>query len=214
MKRFVLLTVALVVAVPAFASDDVLVDNLCTSVGQITNGLWGAVAVFNAWVAFDYTPDKAVKVNKLWFHYLYNTTATKSTLNFRLYKGADPGAGSIVSSWNVSTSNYNEVNTGWMYGRRAVYRAEVTTPDQDLTAKIKYWFAYRSSTTSAPNGLYWCVRKDSIKEEEVWWYLYGVWKTAQGHEPTVGRVEQSYKVEGILLGIAPTSLGRVKALFR
>jgi len=194
-------------------TDDVLVDNLCTSVSEISKALYGAAASYNSWVAFDYTPDKAVKINKLWFHYVYNTTTTKSTLNFRLYRGANPGTGSIVRSWDVPTSNYNEVNTGWIYGTRAVYRAEVTIPDQDLTAKIKYWFAYRSATTSTSNALYWCVRKDSVKEEEVWWYLYGAWKTAQGHDPTLGRVEQSYKIEGVLSGIAPTSFGKVKTLF-
>ena len=197
-------------------TDGVLVDNLCTAVTQISKSLYGAAAYYDSWLAFDYTPDKGVKVNKLWFHYVYVTTATKSTLNFRLYQGTDPGTGSIVRSWDVSTSNYNEVSTGWYYGTpaRLVYRAEVTIPDQDLTAKIKYWFAYRSATTSTTNALYWCVRKDSVKEEEVWWYLYGAWKTAQGHDPTLGRVEQSYKIESVTPGIAPTSFGKVKTLFR
>jgi|GEM_PF-2215812 len=192
-------------------TDDVLVDNLATSGAQIMNGLWGSVAVYNAWLAFDYTPGNDVKVNKLWYHYIYYSTASKSDLNFRLYQGSTPG-GSIVRTWVVPTANYKETSTGWTKWGRVVYLSEVTIPDQDLTAKIKYWFAYQSSTTSTSNAIYWCVWSNLVESTQVYWYLNGRWGTCS-EQGGGGAYEQSYKIEGVASGIAPTSFGKVKALY-
>lgn len=192
-----------------YGTDDTFVDNLCTASSQITNGLAGC-GYFSSWLALDYTPTAAVVVNKLFFHYIYNSSPLKNTLNFRLYQGTSPG-GSLIRSWDVPASGYTEVNTGWVAFSRAVYRAEVTIPDQSLSPSTKYWFAYTSANTASPNIVYWCVRADSIKEDMVWWYLSASWgsSAAKGY----GTVEQSYKIDGRLTGIAPASVGKVKALY-
>jgi hypothetical protein len=193
-------------------SDAVLVDNLCTSAAQIMNGLTGAVATYNAWLAFDYTPANDVKVNKLWYHYIYWQTPKKDSINFRLYQGSTPG-GSIVRTWVVPTSSYNEVSTGWTKWGRVVYRAEMTIPDQNLTAKTKYWFAYQSAATVQANAIYWAVRSQLVEATQVYWYLNGRWGTCSS-QGGGGAYEQSYKIEGVLSGVAPTSFGKVKALFK
>jgi hypothetical protein len=190
--------------------DKVLVDNLITNGGQCTNGLAGC-AYFSSWLALDYTPTTNVTVRQITLDYLYNSSPLKNTINFRLYQGTDPGVGSIIRSWDVPAASYNEANTGWVAFSRAIYRATVPIPDQALTANTKYWFAYTSPNSGSANIVYWCVQA-TVKEDQVWWYLNGRWGTGSS-QGSGGNYDQSYALDDSQVGVAPASLGKVKALF-
>ncbi|MEE9457168.1 MAG: hypothetical protein V3W11_08460 [bacterium] len=190
-----------------YSYDAVLVDNLVTSASQIFTGLSANIST-DRWFALDFTPREAVTVNRLRFHYLYNSVHRKDALYFRLYRGANPRAGSLLRSWTVATGNYAEIDTGWIAFGRTVWLAVVPIPNQDLTSRTKYWFAYTSGSTET---VFWCVR-NLIKEDMLWWYLNGSWgSTAEKGYPTV---EQSYMIEGGSTGVAPVSFGEIKALFK
>jgi hypothetical protein len=156
-----------------YDNDAILVDNLVTSAPQIRQGVM-ACAWNSSWLALDYTPKTAVTVKQVTLDYLYNTSPLKNTINFRLYRGTDPGVGSIVRSWSVRAANYEEKNTGWTAFGRPVWRSTIPIPDQRLSASTKYWFAYTSSNSEAPNIVYWCVQA-TLKEDQIWWYLNGSW---------------------------------------
>ena len=191
-------------------SDVILVNNLVTSGGQVTNGLAGC-AYFSSWLAFDYTPTTNTTVRQVTLDYIYNSTPLKAAINFRLYSGTNPGVGSIVRSWSVPAASYVEANTGWVAFQRTVYRSTVPIPDQALTANTKYWFAYTSPNTASPNIVYWCVQS-TLKEEQVWWYLNSSWGTSLA-KGAGGTYDQSYALDDSQVGVAPTSFGKVKALF-
>ncbi|MEE8640044.1 MAG: hypothetical protein V3T41_06510 [bacterium] len=191
-------------------TDATLVDNLITSGGQVTNGLSGCT-YHSSWLALDYTPTSSVTVKQITFDYIYNSARLKNSINFRLYSGATPG-GSIIRSWTVPASAYTETSTGWIAFSRTIYRAVVPIPDQALTGSTKYWFAYTSPNSAAPNIVYWCVRAQ-LKELQVYWYLNSRWGTcrAQGGG---GDYEQSYAIYDTQTGVEPVSLGKVKTLFK
>jgi hypothetical protein len=199
------------VGYPHYGTDAVLIDNLNEGGSNTySNGLAGC-AYFSSWVAFDYTPSSNVTVRQITLDYVYNSSPLKNTINFRLYSGTNPSSGSLIRSWDVAASNYTEANTGWVAFSRPVYRATVPIPDQALTGSTKYWFAYTSPNSSSANIIYWLVWTQ-IKEDEVWWYLNSVWGpgSTQG---AGGRYEQSYRLEDSQVGVAPASMGSIKALF-
>ena len=195
-------------------TDAVLVTNLVTAGSQVTNGLSGCeYAAHNSWVAFDYTPTSAVTVKQVTLDYIYNSARLKNTLKFQLYRGTNPGVGSVVATWVVPAASYEEKSTGWVAFSRPIYRATVPIPDQALSGSTKYWFAYRSANTVAANIVYWCVRAQ-LKEEQVWWYLTGSWGTGQA-KGAGGVYDQSYSLEDVAtVGIAPTSFGKIKTLYQ
>jgi hypothetical protein len=192
--------------------DKGLVDNLVTSGSQITNGLAGC-AYFSSWVAFDYTPSMNITVGLIVLDYVYNSSPLKNTINFRLYQGTNPGSGStvLVRSWDVPAASYNEVNTGWVAFNRPVYRSTIFIPSQALTAYNKYWFAYTSPNSAPANIVYWAVQA-TLKGEQVWWYLSGRWGSGSS-QGAGGTYDQSYSLDWLYMGVAPTSFGKVKALF-
>ena len=193
-------------------NDAVLVNNLITSGGQVTNGLSGCT-YHSSWVAFDYTPTSAVTVRQLTLDYLYNSAPLKNTINFRLYQGTNPGVGSIVRSWAVPAASYVEKNTGWSAFSRPIYRATIPIPDQALSGSTKYWFAYTSPNSASTNIVYWCVWA-TLKEEQVWWYLNSSWGTGLA-KGAGGTYEQSYSIEDVAtVGIAPTSFGKIRTLYQ
>jgi hypothetical protein len=188
-------------------TDGVLVDHLCTSVAEITNG-FSATTSTSRWLAVDYTPTSGVRLEKVWFHHIYNRgSSSKGAIPMRLYSGANPGSGSIVASWSVGTATWKETSTGWSKWGRAVYLSEVPIPPQTLSATTRYWIAYQM--TSADN-VFWAVRT-KLQGEMIWWYLNASWGSSQAKG--YGVAEGSYKLEGTLTGIGPTSFGKVKALF-
>jgi hypothetical protein len=199
---------ATAVGYPNQGKDAILVDNL--SAGTYSNGLAGC-AYFSSWVAFDYTPSSNVVVRQITLDYVYNSSPLKNTINFRLYSGTNPSSGSLIRSWDVAATSYSEVNTGWVAFSRTVYRSTIPIPDQALTANTKYWFAYTSPNSQSANIIYWLVWTQ-IKEDEVWWYLNSIWGpgSTQG---AGGRYEQSYRLEDSQVGVTPTSMGSIKALF-
>ena len=192
------------------SSDTILVDNLITSAYQCTSGASGC-AYHSSWVAFDYTPTANVTVRQITLDYLYNETPLKNSINFRLYRGTDPGVGSIVRSWSVPAANYEEKNTGWFAFGRSVWRSTIPIPDQRLSARTKYWFAYTSPNSAQENIVYWCVRAQ-LKEDQIWWFLSGSWGPGS-YKGMGGVYEQSYRLEDSQVGVTPTSLGSIKALF-
>ncbi len=194
-------------------SDTVLVNNLVTSGGEIRNGLSGCeYAAHNSWVAFDYTPSSAVVVKQVTLDYLYNSTRLKNTVKFQVYRGTNPGVGSVVSSFSIPASGYTETATGWIAFSRPVYRATIPIPDQSLSASTKYWFAYRSANNTAATIVYWAVQA-TLKEEQVWWYLSGSWGSGSS-KGAGGTYDQSYSIEDTQTGVEPVSLGKVKTLFK
>lgn len=195
-----------------YGNDAILVDNLVTSGGGVRQGVAGC-AYYNSWVALDYTPTNAVTVRQITLDYLYNSQRLKNTINFRLYRGTSPGVGSIVRSWSVSAANYEEKNTGWVAFGRPVWRSTIPIPDQRLSASTKYWFAYTSSNSEAPNIVYWCVQA-TLQEEQIWWYLNGSWGSGIS-KGVPGVYEQSYALWDVrTVGVAPASVGRIRALFQ
>jgi hypothetical protein len=194
-----------------YDNDTILVNNLVTSGAQIRQGVAGC-AYYNSWVAFDYTPTSAVTVRQITLDYLYNTSPLKNTINFQLYRGTDPGVGSIVRSWSVSAVNYEEKNTGWIAFSRPVWRSTIPIPDQRLSGSTKYWFAYTSLNSLAPNIVYWCVQA-TLKEDQIWWYLNGSWGSGIS-KGVPGYYEQSYALWDVrTVGVAPTSFGKIKTLY-
>jgi hypothetical protein len=195
-------------------TDAVLVNNLITSGSQCTNGLSGCeYASHNSWVAFDYTPTSAVTVRQVTLDYLYNSSPLKNTVKFQLYRGTNPGVGSVVASWNVPAASYVEKNTGWVAFSRPIYRATIPIPDQALSASTKYWFAYRSANTASTNIVYWCVQA-TLKEDQVWWYLNSRWGSGSS-QGAGGTYDQSYQIEDVAtVGVAPTSFGKIKTLYQ
>jgi len=194
-----------------WGSDAILVDNLITSGSQVTNGLAGCT-YFSSWLAFDYTPTASVTVRQITMDYLYNSSPLKGDLNFRLYSGANPSVGSILSTWGVPAAGFQEVNTGWTAFSRSIYRATIPIPDKTLSPSTKYWFAYTSTNSLGPNIVYWCVW-GVPKELEVWWYLNGFWGPGSS-QGAGGSYDQSYRLEDSQSGVAPASLGKIKTLFQ
>jgi hypothetical protein len=192
------------------SSDAVLVNNLITSGGQCTNGLSGC-AYHSSWVAFDWTPTTNATVRQITLDYLYNSSPLKNTINFRLYRGNDPGAGSIVASWDVLAANYTETNTGWIAFSRPIYRAVVPIPAQSLTANTRYWFAYTSPNSGSANIVYWCVQA-TLVGEQVWWYLNGSWGTGLA-KGAGGTYDQSFALDTSQTDVAPASFGSIRAIF-
>lgn len=191
-------------------NDAILVDNLVTSGGQITNGLSGC-AYHSSWIAFDYTPTSSVTVRQVTLDYLYNSSPLKNTINFRLYSGSSPG-GTLVRSWAVAAASYEEKNTGWIAFSRPVYRSTIPIPDQALSGSTKYWFAFTSPNSGSANIIYWAVQA-TLKEDQVWWYLNGSWGTGSS-KGAGGTYDSSYRLEDVVtMGVAPTSLGRIKTLY-
>lgn len=189
-------------------TDDVLVDNLATSSGQITNG-FSATTATSRWLAVDYTPKSGVRLEKVWFHHLYNrSSSSKGPIPMRLYSGANPGAGSIVATWTVATATWKETQTSMTAFSRPVFLGEVPIPPQTLTASTRYWVAYQMTCT---DNVFWAVRTQ-LQGEMIWWYLNASWGSSQAKG--YGIVDGCYKLEGTLTGVAPVSLGRVKALFK
>jgi hypothetical protein len=193
-----------------YDNDAILVDNL-VSVIRYVQGVMGC-AWNSSWVAFDYTPTSAVTVKQVTLDYLYNTSPLKNTINFRLYRGTNPGVGSIVRSWSVPAANYEEKNTGWVAFGRPVWRSTIPIPDQRLSASTKYWFAYTSPNSESANIVYWLVWTQ-LKEEQIWWYLSGSWGSGIS-KGVPGVFEQSYALWDVRnVGVAPTSFGKIKTLF-
>jgi hypothetical protein len=194
-------------------SDAILEDNL-NNAGSNTynNGLAGC-AYFSSWLAFDFQSTTAVTVRHIILDYVYNSSPLKNTINFRLYQGTTPAVGSIVRSWDVPAANYTETNTGWVAFARPVYRSYIPIPDQALTANTKYWFAYTSPNSGSANIIYWLVWTQ-LKRDEVWWYLNSRWGTGSS-QGAGGTYDQSYRLDDVITGqgLAPASLGKVKALF-
>jgi hypothetical protein len=194
-----------------YDNDTILVNNLVTSGGQIASGASGC-AYHSSWVAFDYTPTSAVTVRQITLDYMYNSQRLKNTINFRLYRGTDPGVGSVVASWVVPAASYVETATGWVAFSRPVYRATIPIPDQRLSASTKYWFAYTSPNSEEPNIVYWCVQAQ-LKEDQIWWYLNGSWGPGS-YKGMGGVYEQSYALWDVrTVGVAPTSFGKIKTLY-
>jgi len=189
-------------------SDGVLVDHLATSSAQITNG-FSATTATTRWLAVDYTPTSGVRLEKVWFHYLYNrSVSTKGPIPMRLYSGVNPGSGSIVASWTVPTATWTETRTAFTAFSRPVFLGEVPIPSQTLTASTRYWVAYQMTCT---DNVFWAVGT-TLVGEMIWWYLNSSW----GSSLTKGQgtVEGFYKLEGTLTGVEPVSLGKVKTLFK
>lgn len=192
-----------------YGSDVILVDN--RSSGKFGQGVTGC-AYHGTWVALDYTPTRAVTVRQVTLDYLYNTSPRKNTINFRLYRGTDPGVGSVVRSWSVPAANYEEKNTGWIAFGRPVWRSTIPIPDQSLSASTKYWFAYTSPNSESANIVYWLVWAQ-IKEDQIWWYLNGSWGSGSS-KGVPGVYEQSYALWDVRnVGVTPTSFGKIKTLF-
>jgi len=177
----------------------------------LVNWLGGqiAAAVSALWLAYDYTPTAAVSVVRLTMDYIYQTTQSKSTLNFRLYSGTNPGVGSIVATWSVPPANYTETNTGRTWFGHTVWRATIPIPPQSLMANLRYWFAYQSAT---PANVYWICRPDTYGADMLWVFTGSSWGSSEAKG--LGVLEQSFMIEGGVTGVTPASLGRVKALFR
>ncbi|NIT37349.1 MAG: hypothetical protein GTN49_12780 [candidate division Zixibacteria bacterium] len=189
-------------------TDDVLVDHLVKSVGDIANG-FSATTSTSRWLAIDYTPSSGIRLEKVWFHHVYNrSSSSKGPIPMRLYSGTNPGAGSIVATWTVDTGTWKETNTGWSKWGRMVFLGEVPIAPQTLTATTRYWIAYQMTSS---DNVFWAVRTQ-LQGEMIWWYLNGSWGTSQSKG--FGVMEGSYKLEGTLSGVAPTSLGKVRALFK
>lgn len=189
-------------------TDGVLVDHLATSEGQIKNG-FSATTATTRWLAIDYTPTSSVKLEKVWFHYLYNLSSSrKGPIPMRLYSGVNPGSGSIVASWTVATATWKETRTTMMAFSRPVFLGEVPIPPQTLTGSTRYWVAYQMTCT---DNVFWAVGT-SLVGEMIWWYLNGSWGSSLSKGQ--GTMEGFYKLEGTLTGVEPTSYGTIKALFR
>ncbi len=192
------------------ATHGILEDNLVANPGQFRGGRYAA-RWDNSWVAFDYTPTTAVTVATFRHHYMYNSAPLKNQLNFQLLRGENPRVGSVVATWSVPAAGWNELNTGWTAFGRPVYLCVVPfNPGRNLAASQRYWFAYQSENNLAPNIVYWAYRAE-IKGEVWWQYLSGRWQSAYelGYPG-----DMSYRLDGGYTGVAPASIGKVKALFR
>ncbi|MEE9456840.1 MAG: hypothetical protein V3W11_06800 [bacterium] len=189
-------------------TDGVLVDHLATSSGQITNG-FSATTATSRWLAVDYTPTSSVRLEKVWFHYLYNLSASrKGAIPMRLYSGVNPGSGSMVASWTVATSAWTETRTTFVAFGRPVFLGEVPIPPQTLSGSTRYWVAYQMTST---DNVFWAVGT-TLVGEMIWWYLNSRWGSSSTHGQ--GTAEGFYKLEGTLTGVEPVSLGKVKTLFK
>ncbi len=209
---FLILAVVGGTPVPATAMPGILEDNLATTSREITNFVPGS-RYHGSWVAIDYTPTAAVTVTAFRHHYLYNATPLKNRLNFQLFRGDNPGVGSLVATWSVPAAGWTEYDTGWVLFGRKVYLCVVPfTPGRNLAANGHYWFAYQSDNDQSPNEVYWGFRA-SIKGDVMWHKL-------STNEPwrsivwLAGYVDGTYRLDGGFTGVAPASLGKVKALYR
>jgi hypothetical protein len=207
-----LLAVAGGAPVAATATAGVLEDNLATTGPQIYNFQEGDKRN-DSWVAIDYTPPTAVTVTAFRHHYIYNATPLKNQLNFQLFRGDNPGVGSLVATWAVPAAAWNEINTGWTAFGRPVYLCVVPfNPPRALSPSVQYWFAYQSENNQPANIVYWAFRS-SIKGA-VMWVKLGASERWRGIDELYGRFDGSYRLDGGYTGVAPASLGKVKALFR
>lgn len=195
-------------------SDEVLVDNLATSSGQIANGYSASTigGAYNRWIAFDYTPPVASTLEKISIHWLYNrSTSSLGDVKYQVIKGTNPGVGSIVSTFTVVKGSITEVNTGMTAFSRIVWRGDMPLPNVKLDAKTKYWLAQQMVCS---DNVFFAVRTDSIKEEMCWWYGdTRVWQSSQ--TAFNQRAEQSYRLEGIGsgVGVNAASFGKIKSLY-
>jgi len=206
--------VAVAGGAPAAAptSSGVLEDNLATTGGQIYNFQEGDKRN-GSWVAIDYTPGATVTVTAFRHHYIYNATPLKNQLNFQLIRGENPGVGSLVATWAVPAAGWNEINTGWTAFGRPVYLCVVPlNPGRNLAANQRYWFAYQSENDQPANVFYWAFRS-SIKGA-VMWVKLSASEPWRGIDTLYGRFDGSYRLDGGYTGVAPSSFGKVKALFR
>jgi hypothetical protein len=199
-------------AASAVAMPGILEDNLATESRQIVNFVPGS-RYRGGWVAIDYTPTAAVTVTAFRHHYLYNVTPLKNQLNFQLIRGENPGVGSLVATWSVPAAGWTEYDTGWVLFGRKVYLCVVPfTPGRNLAAKQRYWFAYQSDNDQSPNDVYWGFW-GSIKGDLMWYKLSTSepWRSISG---IGGYVDGTYRLDGGYTGVAPSSFGKIKALYR
>jgi hypothetical protein len=209
--RRVILLLAVAGGAPAsaIATAGVLEDNLATAWQQITN-FQQASKYFESWVAIDYTPPTTVAVTAFRHHYVYYTTPSKEQLNFQLFRGDNPGVGSLVATWSVPAAVWNEIDTGWIMFGRPVYLCVVPfNPPRALSPSVQYWFAYQSDNGQPAGTACWGFWP-SIKGDRMWWKYSGT----QPWERTGYSCDGSYRLDGGYTAVAPASLGKVKALFR
>jgi hypothetical protein len=94
----------------------------------------------------------------------------------RLYEGANPRVGSLVSSWTVPWGNWVREDTGWVaYGRR-LYLGKFPFADKALKANKTYWFAVQMDTVAQPT--YW-ICWSQIRRDMDWWFMGGTWGSSQ-----------------------------------
>ena len=217
MRVALVLTVVLVAAcaapAAATAAPGVLEDNLATEWRQIQNFVPVGNRYRGSWVAIDYTPPTAVAVTAFRHHYVYNTAPLKNQLNFQLIRGQNPGVGSLVATWSVAAAKWTEFDTGWILFSRRVYLCTVPfNPPRTLSPSARYWFAYQSENNLAPNIIYWAFRA-SIKGDLMWYKPSGTLPWRSIYE-LAGNVDGSYRLDGGFTGVAPSSFGKIKALYR
>lgn len=195
-------------------SDEVLVNNLATSGGQISNGYSASTigGSYNRWIAFDYTPPVASTLEKISIHWIYYASSSSlGDVKYQVIKGTNPGAGSLVSTFTVPRGSITEVNTGMVAFSRPVFRGDMALPNVKLDAKEKYWLAQQMVSS---DNVFFCVRSDSIVEEMCWWYGdTRVWQSSQ--QAFNERTDQSYRLEGIGsgVGVEAASFGKIRSLY-
>lgn len=126
-------------------------------------------------MAIDFTPTVGVTVNRFWRHFLYNASPEDSACNLRLYEGANPRDGSLVSSWTIPWGNWVREDTGWVAFGRKVYLGKFPFADKTLTAPKTYWFAVQMDTVTQPTYWVWWTQ---IRGDMEWHFLSGTWRTS------------------------------------
>jgi hypothetical protein len=215
MKKVLVIAAVTALAAAAWAapsSSGVLEDNLAPTGPRIRNCVPGD-KWRDSWVAIDYTPSTAVAVTAFRHHYIYNEVPLKNQLNFQLIRGQNPGVGSLVATWSVAAAKWTEFDTGWFAFGRKVYLCIVPfNPPRELSPSARYWFAYQTENDQPANIIYWAFWA-SIKGELLWYKSSGTepWRSIR---ELWGLADGSYRLDGSFTGVAPASLGRVKALFK
>lgn len=238
MKYLLILTLAVVTAAFAGVTDthftgenwntggtvdyglkDTLVDNLCTTSGQITNGYSAGTigGAYNRWIAFDYLPSgDDYSIEGFHDHWLYYAGGTDlgDTL-FEIYE-ADLNTAPVYSIF-VDVADIVESDSGLDAFGRDVYLTEYDflgqSDEWDATDGTLYWVALQMDTPS--DNPFHAVREDSIIEDMCWWYGdVGYW--ANSYDSFGETAEGSYALFGVVGGAAieSASLGTLKASFK
>ncbi|MCP4231872.1 MAG: hypothetical protein GY771_17220 [bacterium] len=156
------------------SSKDVIVDNLVTESGQITNG-YSLYNGNNWWAAIDWVVSGGDWDWDHWIHDVLPLGATKYDLFMEIYE-TDPNT-SPIDSFTVPVGNITSTDTGL-----SAFGITNWRNDMDVSGLVSvnsfndgttYWIAL--SYDAPIDNIFWSIRDDSIIDDCIWFYDGSEW---------------------------------------